>query len=50
MHNQKLLSLPYNQSFLPRMTMFRQGTAEATIMALQSTVLSENNQNLSPWK
>ena len=50
MFGQKLLTLKYDGSFLPRMTMFRRGTTTATLTALQGNVLDERNHNLSPLR
>ena len=50
MCGRKLLTLEYDSSFLPRMTMFRAGTALKSLEALNAGVISETNQNLSPWQ
>jgi hypothetical protein len=45
----KLLTLQFDSSFLPRLTMFRSGTAQATLTALYSNLVGETNSNISPW-
>ena len=51
MYGQKLMTIPYDrQTFLPRMTLFRQGTTEKTLQALAGCVTSETNQNLSGFR
>jgi hypothetical protein len=45
----KLLTMPFDSSFLPRITMFRRGTAQATLAALNATLVGETNSNISPW-
>jgi hypothetical protein len=42
-----LFTMKYDSSFLPRVTLFRKGTAHSTLSALQS-VLHHSNKNLSP--
>jgi hypothetical protein len=45
----KLRTLQFDSSFLPRLTMFRSGTAQATLTALYSNLVGETNSNISPW-
>ena len=43
----RLCSMPYDNAFLPRITLFQKGTVQPTLQALQS-VVSNSNQNLTP--
>ena len=49
MGSEHLLDIPYNDSFLPSMTFFKKGTADASLKAFNS-VLHSSNKNLSPLK
>ena len=42
-----LLDVPYDSSFLPRMTFFKEGEAEASLKAFHSA-LHDSNKNLTP--
>ena len=44
---QHLLDVPYDSSFLPRLTFFKQGEAENSLKAFHSA-LHDSNKNLSP--
>jgi hypothetical protein len=44
-----VLTLPFNSSFLPSLTLFRHGTAQALINTLYNTLVGDSNANLSPW-
>jgi hypothetical protein len=44
-----VLTLPFNSSFLPSLTLFRHGTAQASLNALYNTLVGDSNANLSPW-
>ncbi|MGL5500301.1 MAG: GAG-pre-integrase domain-containing protein, partial [Plesiomonas shigelloides] len=46
---QQLLTVPYDTSFLPRMTFFRKGCADASLKGLFGSV-HDTNKNLSPLK
>jgi hypothetical protein len=43
-----LLSVPYDQSFLPRMQLFPSGQAVPTLKAFHNSVLQDSNKNLTP--
>jgi GAG-pre-integrase domain len=43
-----LLTVPYDQSFLPRMQLFPSGQAGSTLKAFHTSVLHESNKNLTP--
>jgi len=45
----KLITLGFDQSYLPRLTLFTAGKAVTTLEALNATV-HQSNQNLSPLK
>ena len=47
MDGQKLLSMEYDSSFLPRMTLFHKGHAASTLKAMH-TVMHDSNKNLGP--
>jgi hypothetical protein len=44
-----LLTMGYDSSFLPRITLFRQGRAKPTLQAMTS-VLHSSNKNLTPYQ
>jgi hypothetical protein len=44
-----VLTLPLNSSFLPSLTLFWNGTAQALLNALYNTLVGDSNANLSPW-
>jgi hypothetical protein len=44
-----VLTLPFNSSFLPSLTLFRHGSAQALLNALYNTLVGDSNANLSPW-
>lgn len=50
MHGRKLITMECDSLFLPRMTLFKSGTTEHTLQALNRNVLVETNQNISPLK
>jgi len=50
MHGRKLITMDYDRSFLPRMTLFKAGTTEHMLQALNGNVMAETNQNISPLK
>ena len=45
----KLLDIPYDSSFLPRLTFFKKGCAESSLKAFYGT-LHDSNKNLTPQK
>ena len=49
MDGRKLLTLNYDECFLPRINLFCKGTAEPTMSALNS-VVSPETRNMSPLK
>ena len=44
----KILTIPYNATFLPSITLFRRGKAEESLQAMYNSVVGENNANISP--
>ena len=44
----KLLDIDYDKSFLPRLTVFRAGTAEQSLKAFSAHLTSGSNANLTP--
>ena len=49
MNGRRLLTLQFDQNFLPRITLFKKGTALPTLTCLNS-ILSDENKNLSTFQ
>ena len=44
----KVLTIPFDRSFLPRLTLFRKGTAQAQLEGLLGSLVDGANSNLAP--
>ena len=47
MGGQRIMTMGFDSSFLPRITLFKRGTAMSNLKAI-SSVLSHDNENLTP--
>ena len=48
LNDAKVLTMNYDQSFLPRMVLFKPGTAAKSLEAMLGSVVKQANKNLSP--